>query len=54
VQVIYKGPHERVRIAATGQLAENGKPLDVDPDLGRSLLEQTDAWAAAPVKKKEK
>lgn len=34
-------------IAATGQLAEPGQPVDVDDDLGASLLEQTDVWQTA-------
>lgn len=33
-------------IAATGQLAEPGQPVDVDDDLAADLLEQTDVWQA--------
>lgn len=40
-------------IDATGVVAEPGVPVEVPDDLGKSLLEQPDNWAAAKPSKKE-
>lgn len=34
-----------LEIAKTGQLVEPGESVEVDDDLGKSLLEQPDNWA---------
>ena len=38
-------------IAATGQSVVAGEPVEVDDDLGGSLLAQVDKWAKAPKSK---
>lgn len=43
--LIYTGPSTAVEIAATGQVAVYGQPIEVEDDLAESLLEQ-DIWAA--------
>lgn len=43
-----------VEIAATGQVVPAGGVVDVDDDLGLSLCEQVDAWAADTTKKSAK
>lgn len=57
MKIVYTGPHsDGVTIAATGQQATPGVPIDVADDVADRLLEQ-DVWAeaetepAAPVKK---
>lgn len=45
MKVVYKGRHPAVVIAATGQRAERGKPVDVRDDVAASLLEQ--GWQPA-------
>lgn len=51
MKVVYVGPSTTgVFIAATGQHAEPGTPIDVDDVLGASLLEQ-DIWQPAEPKK---
>lgn len=52
MKIVYVGPaSEGVEIAATGQLAMPGKPIEVDDELGMSLLEQ-DIWQSAEPTKK--
>jgi hypothetical protein len=46
--VTYVGRHGAVAIAATGQVAEHGVPLEVPADLAGGLLAQTSNWAAGP------
>ena len=48
MRVTYVGPYaEGVEIAATGQLAAPGEPLEVDDRLGLSLCDQPDNWKPA-------
>ena len=42
MKIVYEGPLEAVEIAATGQIAERGEPLDVEPGLAAQLVEQAD------------
>lgn len=35
-------------IAATGQVVEPGDEVEVDDELGKSLIEQVDVWGKAP------
>lgn len=36
-----------VQIAATGQVVDGGEAVEVDDEIGSSLVEQVDAWEAA-------
>lgn len=47
MRVTYRGPAAEAVIAATDQIVASGETVEVDDDLGRSLCEQTDNWAAA-------
>ena len=48
MRIVYIGPSSTgVDIAASGQHADPDQPIDVDDELGTSLLEQ-DIWQAAP------
>lgn len=49
--IVYVGPGSGRIIAATGQHAEAGVPVDVDADVAAGLLEQPDAWQPAPAGK---
>lgn len=42
----YVGPFPSVEIAATGQVAERGKTIEVDDTLAKTLLKQ-DVWEKA-------
>ncbi len=42
--IIFPGPQASVQIVATGQVAERGKPIDVDDVVAAQLLEQ--GWLA--------
>lgn len=42
---IYVGPHDEVEIAATGQVACQGQPLEVSDELAALLDEQPSNWA---------
>lgn len=45
--VRYVGPARRVVIAATGQTVDRDAVVEVDDELGASLLDQPRAWAPA-------
>lgn len=49
MKVTYQGPFAAVEIAATRQIAEKGKPVDVPVDVGASLVKQ--GWKPAKKKK---
>ncbi len=51
MRVTYPGPFDAVEIAATGQIAEQGQPVDVPDDIAVSLVEQGWKTAKKPVKK---
>lgn len=46
MEIVYVGADDARLIAATGQLAVRGEPVDVPEGVAMSLLEQTDQWAA--------
>lgn len=52
MRIKYVGPHQTVTIAATGQTAERGKPLDVDAQTANRLLDQA-YWKRATRKKEQ-
>ncbi len=43
MEIIYRGAHLTAEIAATGQLATRGVPVDVPEDVALALIEQ-DTW----------
>lgn len=45
---------EAREIATTGQVVEPGETVEVDDELGASLCEQVDVWAAATPRSKPK
>ena len=51
MRVTYQGPFDAVEIAATGQIAKQGQPVDVPKDVGESLVEQGWKLAKKPAKK---
>lgn len=57
MKIVYVGRASGgVRIAATGQHAPKGEPIDVPDELGESLLEQESSWrkpTAAQAKKSD-
>lgn len=50
MKIRYVGPHAEVHIAATGQTAHRGIPLDVAAKVARALLEQV-SWERVTEKK---
>lgn len=46
MEIVYVGADDARLIAATGQLAVRGEPVDVPEGVATSLLEQADQWAA--------
>jgi hypothetical protein len=53
MKVRYVGPHASVEIAATRQIAENGKTVEVPAEIGRELVKQA-SWKKVTAKKKAK
>lgn len=49
----YVGPFDQVEIAATGQWVEQGKTVEVEDAVAKSLLEQS-IWEKVPNKKDDK
>ena len=52
MRITYQGPFDEVQIAATGQIAEQGKPIEVDDDIAENLVEQ-DCWKKSTSKPKK-
>jgi hypothetical protein len=50
VKIKYEGPFDRVQIAVTGQWVDQGKAVEVEDAVAKSLLEQSD-WKKVPNKK---
>jgi hypothetical protein len=50
VSVVYVGPYPEVEVPAAGIVAKHGEPVDVPEDVAKSLLTQTDSWAAPKAK----
>lgn len=46
--IVYGGPIDAVEIAATGQVAERGVPVEVRDDIADNLIEQGWKLAAKP------
>lgn len=46
MNIVYTGAHADVEIAATGQIAPRGVPIEVSAELAESLLEQG-TWSEA-------
>lgn len=44
MKVKYVGPYDEVDIAAAGLSCKQGETVEVDDELGESLLEQEDNW----------
>lgn len=44
-QRVYTGPHDEVDIPSLGLTVKRGEPIDVEPDVAKSLDEQPDTWA---------
>jgi hypothetical protein len=53
VKIKYIGGFPEVEIADTGQIVEQGKTVEVDDDLGKSLIEQSDNWEKVTDRKKK-
>jgi hypothetical protein len=52
MKLIYTGPHDAVEVDGCDEIAErDGKPIDVDTELGERLLEQPSNWKKADAKK---
>lgn len=51
MKLVYTGPHQAVQIAATGQTAAHGTPVDVRAEVAERLLEQAH-WSKATGKSK--
>lgn len=52
MRITYIGPDAYREIPAAGVICQQGETVEVDDELGRSLLEQTDQWTK-PKKNKE-
>lgn len=53
MQIRYVGPSDHVQIAATGQVVERGKTVEVSAELGKALAKQ-EYWKTVTKTKKEK
>ena len=52
MKIRYRGPHDQVEIAATGQIVDRGGTVDVDDEIAAALCEQ-DCWQPVKAKRKD-
>lgn len=49
--VRYHGPFEEVEVPRAGVVVQRLKPIELDTDLAKALLEQEDNWERPPAKR---
>lgn len=52
--VRYIGPFDEVEVPAIGQVVKRLKPIEVDGDLAKAMLDQPDNWERPKPSKTEK